>query len=179
MWKKSSNHRVVCHQHYAFDPCFFTYRVGVASIDCAFNQRHLPLFMVGFWGVFAQAIHKMATFPPSKKQLGLSYVFPIVVFSCMVSAYVRNVGPIFISEVFQTHLRKRWETPSLWAFAEQKRMSSHDSIVWPINVREFFPIMQSGLNINGVQNTCTHLPRNTPMSHHCALPTANSLNSHI
>lgn len=90
---------------------------------------------------------------PSKKQL-LCYVFPCHVFSCMVSL-CKNVGPISISEVFQTNQGKGGKLPHHDFIRGKKRMSSHDSIVWPINVREFFPIMQSGLNLNGVQNTCT------------------------
>ena len=147
MWKKSSNHRWFRPTYakiLAFSP------TRVRSFDRLLTTN------LTVYGILRGFCQKSTKWPvsPSKKQLVI-FVFPCRVF-LHGFAYVRNVGPYFyFRSLYQTNLRKRWETPSLWAFAEQKRMSSHDSIVWPINVREFFPIMQSGLNLNGVQNTCT------------------------
>ena len=78
-----------------------------------------------------------------------------VVFSCMVSAYVRNVGPIFISEVFQTNPRKRLVYSLIMSIRGTKTYVESSQLFGPSMFVSFFPIMQSGLNINGVQNTCT------------------------
>lgn len=128
----------------AFSPTEF-----VASIDCS-----SPTNLTVFYGILRGKrlkIHKWFVSLPRSS----CYVmcFHVMCFPAWFH-YVRMLVLFLFPKSFKQIKEKVGNSLIMISFAE-KNVCRVISIVWPINVREFFPIMQSGLNLNGVQNTCT------------------------